>query len=242
MEFSNEGASVYHIVQAVYVRGAGGRLNRIAGPKQHDIQTVWQQIQLQLCNSTNPKRLEVASESDGSTYPLLAHEIRRQGEDDFLGIILRPSPNAPELPFQTFFASLLLTQMRLHLNETCQKSESTVRQQATEAITDIFDLHFRHVGINDQWSNGGRKYFLQRVNHYTSQNAKVEFCLPAFPCKSSNPEKVMGTMPDRGEELALRRLHSFVQQIEAVYESGAKVWIISDGHVFSDCSKLLFPS
>ncbi|KAJ5107931.1 hypothetical protein N7456_004606 [Penicillium angulare] len=60
-------------------------------------------------------------------------------------------------------------------------------------------------------------------------------CLPAFPCKSSNLEKVAGVLPDRGEELALRRLYSVLRQIESIYEPGAKLCIISDGHVFSDC-------
>ncbi|OJJ46527.1 hypothetical protein ASPZODRAFT_40116, partial [Penicilliopsis zonata CBS 506.65] len=81
----------------------------------------------------------------------------------------------------------------------------------------------------------GREYLLARVLFFTSRNLPLEMCLPAFPCKSSNPEKVTGTMPDRGEELALRRLHQVLRQIKEVYPPGAFICIISDGHVFSDC-------
>ncbi|RAH49993.1 isocyanide synthase family protein [Aspergillus brunneoviolaceus CBS 621.78] len=60
-------------------------------------------------------------------------------------------------------------------------------------------------------------------------------CLPAFPCKSSNLNKVGGVGPDRGEELALRRLHEVLGRMQEIYVPGAYLCIISDGHVFSDC-------
>jgi pyoverdine/dityrosine biosynthesis protein Dit1 len=53
------------------------------------------------------------------------------------------------------------------------------------------------------------------VYEFVRRGARVEFCLPAFPCKSSNPEKVVAVVPDRGEQLALENLHSFVEAIEA---------------------------
>lgn len=59
--------------------------------------------------------------------------------------------------------------------------------------------------------------------------------LPAFPCKSSNFDKVGGLVPDKGEELALRRLIKATQDAAKIYPPGMKVWIVSDGHVFSDC-------
>lgn len=65
----------------------------------------------------------------------------------------------------------------------------------------------------------------------------VEFYLPAFPYKSPNPDKVVGGGPDMGEQLALEHFHSFAGAIERIYEPGAKIWIINDAHVFSDCGK-----
>ena len=44
-------------------------------------------------------------------------------------------------------------------------------------------------------------------------------------------------MPDLAENIALDVLYGFIKEVNAVYEPGATMWIINDGHVFSDCSK-----
>ncbi|MGW1376837.1 L-tyrosine/L-tryptophan isonitrile synthase family protein [Streptomyces sp. NPDC002446] len=62
----------------------------------------------------------------------------------------------------------------------------------------------------------------------------IRFTLPGFPCKSPNPAKVLGRLPDEGERLALRFLDALCARIAAVYPPGARVVICSDGHVFSD--------
>ncbi|WP_425356874.1 L-tyrosine/L-tryptophan isonitrile synthase family protein [Streptomyces inhibens] len=62
----------------------------------------------------------------------------------------------------------------------------------------------------------------------------ILFTLPGFPCKSPNPAKVLGHLPDEGERLALRFLDALCARIAAVYPPGARVVICSDGHVFSD--------
>ena len=38
-------------------------------------------------------------------------------------------------------------------------------------------------------------------------------------------------------EVLEKALKKFVEEIEKIYDAGAKLWIISDGHVFSDCSE-----
>lgn len=48
----------------------------------------------------------------------------------------------------------------------------------------------------------------------------LEFTLPAFPCKSPNPNKVAGSLPDEGERLALRSLNDLCEQITHVYPLG----------------------
>ncbi len=136
--------------------------------------------------------------------------------------------------FEDFFFGLILDQADLDAKPPRQESEGQGRL-AAEQISDLFDSYLRYQGKDDRWAHGGRAFFTERVRHFAAQNAPVEFCLPAFPCKSSNPDKVTGPNPDRGEELALERLHGFVEAVEQVYEPGAKVWVISDGHVFSDC-------
>ena len=58
--------------------------------------------------------------------------------------------------------------------------------------------------------------------------------LPAFPFKSPNARnKVLGTMPDFGEELALAHLNGLCQNIGEVYAPGADVYISSDGLVYN---------
>ncbi|KAG9233565.1 pyoverdine/dityrosine biosynthesis protein [Amylocarpus encephaloides] len=240
MEFDNSGGSVYHKTQALYIRSLDGQLNRIAGPHQQQMREIWQLIQPQLPRelgdiSATPRSVSY-TESTGSTpVELIVYESPREGGNAIFGMILQTPACEPENVFQDFFVKLLLKQMRLHAEKALEFSQIIDKPDRTRAIVDLFDNYLRHTGTQDQWHQGGRDYFEGRVRHFTSRNAKVEFCLPAFPCKSSNPEKVMGNLPDRGEEMALLRLHSFVREIEAIYEPGAKVWIISDGHVFSDC-------
>ncbi|MFJ9413472.1 L-tyrosine/L-tryptophan isonitrile synthase family protein [Streptomyces sp. NPDC101227] len=62
----------------------------------------------------------------------------------------------------------------------------------------------------------------------------IRFTLPGFPCKSPNPAKVLGHLPDEGERLALRFLDGLCGRIAAVHPPGARVVICSDGHLFSD--------
>lgn len=45
--------------------------------------------------------------------------------------------------------------------------------------------------------------------------------------------KVLGNLPDLGEELALRRLHAMGMDIGKVYPPGAQVNIASDGVLFN---------
>jgi pyoverdine/dityrosine biosynthesis protein Dit1 len=139
-------------------------------------------------------------------------------------------------PFEEFFVQRVLSQVDLCVHSHHPQQTAAQTDSATEQIVDLFDQYLRYEGKNDRWAHGGgRTYFADRVRHFTAQDATVEFCLPAFPCKSSNTDKVIGPDPDRGEELALERLHGFVEAIEHIYPPGGKLWIISDGHVFSDC-------
>jgi pyoverdine/dityrosine biosynthesis protein Dit1 len=139
-----------------------------------------------------------------------------------------------EMAFEEFFVQLILDQADLCTN-SLSLPQTVGGDLVIEQIVDLFDSYLRYQGKNDKWDQGGRAYFTERIRHFTIQNATIEFCLPAFPCKSSNRDKVTGPDPDRGEELALERLHGFVEAVERLYGPGARLWVISDGHVFSDC-------
>lgn len=58
--------------------------------------------------------------------------------------------------------------------------------------------------------------------------------LPAFPAKSPNPQKVLGTLPDMAEHVALRALQSLCEELEEAHPSGVRLLLCSDGLVFAD--------
>lgn len=135
--------------------------------------------------------------------------------------------------FDRWFIQLLLTNSNLfhipeHLNAEVRYLD--------EAIATIFSEHLKHTTDGDQWNSGGKDLFKRTVKSFLVRNKTIEAVLPAFPCKSSNNDKVVSWMPDKGEELALLRLISFTKAVKQIYAPGIIVWIVSDGHVFSDCS------
>ncbi|WP_191873835.1 L-tyrosine/L-tryptophan isonitrile synthase family protein [Streptomyces filipinensis] len=75
---------------------------------------------------------------------------------------------------------------------------------------------------------------LRRIGDFVRDGAPVVFTLPAFPCKSPNPAKVLGRLPDQGERLSLGFLHRLCTDIERIHPPGARIVICSDGHVFGD--------
>ena len=75
---------------------------------------------------------------------------------------------------------------------------------------------------------------LPKVQQAMAAGEPISLVLPAFPAKSSNLEKVIGPLPDLGEELALRFLQERCDAIAEIYQPGAQLVICSDGRVFSD--------
>ncbi|KAK2048791.1 pyoverdine/dityrosine biosynthesis protein [Colletotrichum somersetense] len=243
MEFSNDGSSIFHRFQAAFVHDGQGKLLYCTGPQKRRVQEHWELIDRHL-----PSRSQMAtseSQKFGSAELQEAlrgsrlYEMRRPGSAP-TGLILdvtSRSNNTISTQFEEFFAQLLLDQADFAIRDPglMMKSPSGASLAVTEQIVDLFDSFLRYQGKDDRWEVGGKAHFAERVRHFTSQNAVIDLCLPAFPCKSSNTNKVLGKAPDRGERLALERLHGFVEAIEKIYQPGAKLWIISDGHVFSDC-------
>lgn len=147
-----------------------------------------------------------------------------------------PDDSETKSEFKEWFTFFLLHETRL--NSTDFSTTAGRSKKLAHDVTQIFGEMLRNIAADDQWeSGGGRVLFEQQAHYFIARNRTIEFCLPAFPCKSSNLQKVTGIDPDRSEETALWRLNDFVKRIEEIYEPGAKVLIVSDGHVFSDCSK-----
>ncbi|MEU1376580.1 isocyanide synthase family protein [Streptomyces triculaminicus] len=75
---------------------------------------------------------------------------------------------------------------------------------------------------------------LRQIRHFTDAGEPVLFTLPGFPCKSPNPAKVLGHLPDEGERLSLAFLDRLCARIGEIYAPGARMLICSDGHIFGD--------
>ncbi|MCJ1389440.1 hypothetical protein MMC18_002297 [Xylographa bjoerkii] len=98
-------------------------------------------------------------------------------------------------------------------------------------ILDIIQRYGQNT--DDGWV--GKQKFLPFVDEYVKNLKPVEMVLPAFPFKSPNgKDKVLGNMPDLGEEVALMHLNGLCESITKVYAPGAQVTIASDGLVYND--------
>lgn len=73
-----------------------------------------------------------------------------------------------------------------------------------------------------------------KVEAFVRAGRPVEFVIAAFPAKSPNRRKTLGSLPDLGERLALEFLQSFCEQIGHFHPPGARITVCSDGHVFGD--------
>ncbi|KAF7616902.1 Pyoverdine biosynthesis protein [Aspergillus oryzae] len=234
--------SIHERALGAYVRTPGGGLVRCVGLHSQWIQNTWSAIRSTVtAKSPSPAHcLRVClpgSEADCGLQEVDIYERQRANTESIVGFILKPvllGWMIGTLSIDQFFADLTLDRMNVTATTSRVVAEAPV-DLTVERIVNLFDKELRYRLKNDQWETQGREYFASKVQFFVQHNSTLQLCLPAFPCKSSNPEKVMGVLPDRGEEIALRRLHAFAHKIEQIYPPGARILIISDGHVFSDC-------
>ncbi|OBA23381.1 hypothetical protein METBIDRAFT_36311 [Metschnikowia bicuspidata var. bicuspidata NRRL YB-4993] len=132
--------------------------------------------------------------------------------------------------FDAWFLQTILENGDFSFN---RKVSGKFKELAVE-FTEIFENSIKNAARVDRWEEG-RESFIENVRFFTSRQIPIEAVLPAFPCKTQNRDKAQEGKPDMGEELALRRIIDFVQAVNKVYAPGMKFYIVSDGHVFSDC-------
>ncbi|CEP62887.1 Dit1p LALA0_S06e06128g [Lachancea lanzarotensis] len=161
--------------------------------------------------------------------PIKVTEFHQAGESQIRGII---TTLENENQFNDWLIGHILEQARLDSDE---KHFRLNEKPYDELFTSYFADNLKNTTLKDEWESGGREHFLERVKYFTDRYLTIECILPAFPCKSSNVNKVHGAIPDKGEELALRRLIAATREVQSFYPPGMKIWIVSDGHVFSDC-------
>ncbi|OGE57323.1 hypothetical protein PENARI_c002G09864 [Penicillium arizonense] len=114
-------------------------------------------------------------------------------------------------------------------SETLSKDQKTAMEVLN--IIETYGVDFEKSGVS--WK--GFDSFVPIVLAQIKKQEPIRMILPAFPFKSPNArDKVLGNMPDFGEELALSHLNGLCQNIADVYEPGAHVHISSDGLVYND--------
>ena len=130
------------------------------------------------------------------------------------------------------------TSVELALYDERSSHASHITAEGRDTSNKILDIIFEYA-LN-KFNNSieqlaaGRPKFLSIIHHFVIARTQVEMCLPAFPFKSANKiDKVFGILPDKAEELALKRLNIMCIRIEDIYPPGAKLTIISDGLVYN---------
>jgi pyoverdine/dityrosine biosynthesis protein Dit1 len=106
----------------------------------------------------------------------------------------------------------------------------------TSINTAILNLLLRHRRTTDRIPAPAEAFphQLRGIAAFVRDGAPIVFTLPGFACKSPNPAKVLGHLPDQGERLALIFLDILCTEIQRIYPPGARVIICSDGHIFGD--------
>lgn len=76
--------------------------------------------------------------------------------------------------------------------------------------------------------------FIDSVIPLIENNQPFKMLLLGYPCKSINPDSVLGTTPDGGEEEGLKNLGQICEEIKSVYDPGCELLIVNDAHFYSD--------
>jgi pyoverdine/dityrosine biosynthesis protein Dit1 len=108
------------------------------------------------------------------------------------------------------------------------------REISRRILDIIFEYALNKFDDSKERLERGAENFLSVIGEFVATESRVETCLPAFPFKSANKVyKVLSSLPDKAEELALGRLNTMCARIQEVYSPGAQVTIISDGITYN---------
>jgi hypothetical protein len=254
----NTGSSPYHSIRALFCRGHNGDLLSIEGSSASEISISWStlsalklkgtqnstslqsgiQVNAITIDTTQAEGLSICTASTCHTHTI--RELSRPGKDYHVGLL---SCNDVEIaenltPFREWLETFILLETSLRPASEAAGLQDIKTLQTTWSITTLFVSMLKNVASNDEWAVG-EDLFQRRVADFVVRNERIQMALPAFPCKSPSSRKVGGAAPDMAERIALRTLHQFAREVKAIYPPGVTVWIVSDGHVFSDCSESL---
>lgn len=108
-------------------------------------------------------------------------------------------------------------------------------QPLTQNILAVFDGYRMAPTAIDQYESTGKTILAERIEKFTATNKPISFAMLGLPFKSTNTrDKVLGQLPDLGEELTVQNFERFNIDIQQVYAPGIKINVASDGLVFND--------
>lgn len=119
-----------------------------------------------------------------------------------------------------------------HLSTVTPETFSNELTMASEILKVIESYGIDYEKNGGSWK--GLESFIPTVLERVEKQEPIRMILPAFPFKSPNArDKVLGQLPDFGDELALAHLNGLCENIGQVYKPGADVYISSDGLVYN---------
>lgn len=105
----------------------------------------------------------------------------------------------------------------------------------TEQLLEIFQGYRMDPTPIDQYEQVGKRILADKLDKFVSAGNTIRFIMLGFPFKSTNErDKVIGKLPDMGEEVTLNNFERFNSDIKQVYEPGVNIGIASDGYIFND--------
>jgi pyoverdine/dityrosine biosynthesis protein Dit1 len=108
-------------------------------------------------------------------------------------------------------------------------------QPQTQNILNIFERYRMAPTAVDQYEQTGKQILAGRIESFVASNSTIKFAMLGLPFKSTNKrDKVLGDLPDLGEELTVKNFQNFNAEIKQVYAPGVKIKVASDGYVFND--------
>ena len=172
------------------------------------------------------RRFEHSATAGGMRY--VVYELRGA-----YGVLFRARTDQDNAELRDYIAYLLVRSAGQSVDFNIEVSVEAL--DIASRITTLFEQQLFDAFEYKGWKATGEKMFTEKVAYHTSRNRILEMALPAFPCKTTNPDKAASTMPDGAEFEALVTLQTFCRNVENIYPPGCNIHIVSDGHVFADC-------
>jgi pyoverdine/dityrosine biosynthesis protein Dit1 len=105
----------------------------------------------------------------------------------------------------------------------------------TDKFLDVFQDFRMPSDLMDQYQTEGKKKLGEKIQPFLVNNEPIRFVMLGFPFKSTNDrDKVLGKLPDMGEQLTLETFSKFNEKVKQVYAPGVDITIVSDGYIFND--------